>query len=58
MRGLVATGGVITSAGIVLAATFGVMWSMPLTGMVGLGVVVSLVFCSTHSSHGRYWCQR
>ena len=36
------SGGVITSAGIVLAATFGVMWSMPLTGMVGLGVVVSL----------------
>ena len=25
-----------------LAATFGVMWSMPITGMVGLGVVVSL----------------
>ena len=37
-----ATGGVITSAGVVLAATFGVMWSMPLTGMVGLGVLVSL----------------
>jgi len=42
VRGLVATGGVITSAGVVLAATFGVMWSMPLTGMVGLGVVVSI----------------
>jgi len=42
VRGLIATGGVITSAGIVLAATFGVMWSMPLTGLVGLGVVVSL----------------
>jgi len=42
VRGLVATGGVITSAGIVLAATFGVLWSMPLTGMVGLGVAVSI----------------
>ena len=42
LRGLVATGGVITSAGIVLAATFGVLWQMPLTFMVGIGVVVSL----------------
>ncbi len=42
LRGLVATGGVITSARIVLAATFGVLWQMPLTFMVGIGVVVSL----------------
>jgi RND superfamily putative drug exporter len=39
VRGLVATGGVVTSAGLVLAATFGVLWTMPLTGMV---VMVSL----------------
>ena len=39
---LSATGGVITSAGIVLAATFAVLTSMPLVGFVQLGVAVAL----------------
>ncbi|MGI8985566.1 MAG: MMPL family transporter [Nocardioidaceae bacterium] len=42
LRGLVATGGAITSAGLVLAATFAVLTVMPITFMVGLGVVVAL----------------
>jgi len=47
-RGLVATGGVVTSAGVVLAATFGVLWQMPIVFMVGLGVVVSLRHPARH----------
>lgn len=39
---LSATGGVITSAGIVLAATFAVLTSMPLVPFVQIGVAVSL----------------
>jgi RND superfamily putative drug exporter len=42
LRGLVVTGGVITSAGLVLAATFGVLVTMPSTGMIGLGVIVAI----------------
>lgn len=41
-RGLVVTGGVITSAGLVLAATFAVLITMPSAGMIGLGAIVSL----------------
>ena len=41
-RGLVATGGVITSAGLVLAATFGVLVTTPVSFMIGLGAVVGL----------------
>jgi putative drug exporter of the RND superfamily len=40
--GLVATGAVITSAGLVLAATFSVLTVMPIVFMIGLGVVVAL----------------
>lgn len=42
LRGLGVTGGVISSAGLVLAATFGVLGSMPVTMMVQIGVLVSL----------------
>ena len=41
-RGLVATGAVITSAGLVLAATFSVLAVTPTVFMIGLGVVVAL----------------
>ncbi|HCT81079.1 MAG TPA: hypothetical protein DGT23_31830, partial [Micromonosporaceae bacterium] len=40
--GLAATGGVITSAGLVLAATFGVLGSLPLVFFAQLGVAVAL----------------
>jgi RND superfamily putative drug exporter len=41
-RALAVTGGVITSAGVVLAATFGVLTVLPLTAMLQLGIVVAL----------------
>jgi RND superfamily putative drug exporter len=41
-RGLVSTGGVITSAGLVLAATFAVLTTTPVSFMIGLGAIVSL----------------
>ncbi len=41
-RGLVSTGGVITSAGLVLAATFAVLTTTPVSFMIGLGAVVAL----------------
>lgn len=41
-RGLSATGSVITSAGIVLAATFATFTSMPVVDMVQFGVVVGV----------------
>ena len=41
-RGLVATGGVITSAGLVLAATFGILVLTPVASLIGLGAIVSL----------------
>ncbi|WP_396451849.1 MMPL family transporter [Actinomadura sp.] len=40
-RGLTVTGGVITSAGLVLAATFASMVTLPLVGMVEMGFVVA-----------------
>ncbi|MGH3307627.1 MAG: MMPL family transporter, partial [Nocardioides sp.] len=40
--GLSATGGVITSAGLVLAATFLVLGTMPLVAFVEIGVAVAL----------------
>ena len=42
LAGLRGTGGVITSAGIVLAATFSVLGVMPLVFMVEIGVLVAL----------------
>nr|WP_312899800.1 MMPL family transporter [Corynebacterium variabile] len=41
-RGLVSTGGVIASAGIVLAATFGALLVIPIHFMVQLAVIISL----------------
>ncbi|MDT0277112.1 MMPL family transporter [Blastococcus goldschmidtiae] len=40
--GLSATGGVITSAGLVLAATFSVLGTLPLTFLTQLGIAVAL----------------
>jgi len=42
LRGLVVTGGVITSAGIVLAATFSALGVLPLVILIELGVAVAL----------------
>jgi RND superfamily putative drug exporter len=42
LTGLAATGGVITSAGLVLAATFAVFASLPLVSFVQLGFAVAL----------------
>lgn len=41
MRALVATGGVITSAGIVLAGTFSILMTLPLIFMVEIGFAVA-----------------
>ncbi|MGA1117197.1 MAG: MMPL family transporter, partial [Candidatus Nanopelagicaceae bacterium] len=41
IKGLTVTGGVITSAGIVLAATFGVLGILPLVFLAQLGFAVS-----------------
>jgi RND superfamily putative drug exporter len=42
LRGLAVTGGVITSAGVVLAATFAVLGSLPITPLFQLGVTVAI----------------
>jgi RND superfamily putative drug exporter len=42
LAGLRGTGGVITSAGVVLAATFAVLGVMPLVFMVEIGILVAL----------------
>ena len=41
LRGLTATGGVITSAGVVLAATFAALATLPLTGLVEMAFAVA-----------------
>jgi RND superfamily putative drug exporter len=41
-RALAVTGGVITSAGVVLAATFCVLTVLPLVAMLQLGIIVAL----------------
>ncbi|MFB9838517.1 MMPL family transporter [Actinoallomurus acaciae] len=41
LRGLTVTGGVITSAGVVLAATFAALATLPLTGMVEMAFAVA-----------------
>ncbi|MFC6934682.1 MMPL family transporter [Actinomadura yumaensis] len=42
LRGLAVTGGVISSAGLVLASTFGVLGLMPVTMMVQIGLLVAI----------------
>ncbi|WP_433282430.1 MMPL family transporter [Micromonospora sp. CA-244673] len=42
LRALTVTGGVITSAGVVLAATFGALLVLPLVPSVQMGVIVAL----------------
>ncbi len=42
LHGLTVTGGVITSAGIVLAATFAVLTVLPLVSLMQIGIVVAL----------------
>jgi RND superfamily putative drug exporter len=42
VAGLAATGGVITSAGLILAATFGVLGTLPLVGFAEIGFAVAL----------------
>jgi len=42
LTGLAATGGVITSAGAVLAGTFAVLATLPLTAFVEIGFAVAL----------------
>jgi putative drug exporter of the RND superfamily len=42
LRALAVTGGVITSAGLVLAATFSVLATLPLVGLAETGVLVGL----------------
>jgi RND superfamily putative drug exporter len=41
LRGLIATGGVITSAGVVLAATFGALAVIPILFLVQLAIIVA-----------------
>ena len=41
LRGLTVTGGVITSAGVVLAATFAALATLPLTGLVEMAFAVA-----------------
>ncbi|GAA1069601.1 MMPL family transporter [Kitasatospora arboriphila] len=42
VAGLAATGGVITSAGLILAATFGVLGTLPIVGFAEIGFAVAL----------------
>lgn len=42
IAGLAATGGVITSAGLILAATFGVLGTLPVVGFAEIGFAVAL----------------
>jgi RND superfamily putative drug exporter len=42
LRALAVTGGVITSAGVVLAATFAVLASLPLTALFQIGITVAV----------------
>ena len=42
LTGLAATGGVITSAGLVLAGTFAVLGTLPVTALTELGFAVAV----------------
>ena len=56
--GLAATGGVITSAGLVLAATFAVLGTLPLTSSPSSASPSRSASCWTRSSSGRCWSPR
>ena len=55
LAGLAATGGVITSAGLVLAGTFAVLGTLPLVPSPRSGSRWRWASCSTRSSSGRCW---
>lgn len=57
LRGLAVTGGVITSAGIVLAATFAVLGILPLVFLAEIGFAVPSACCSIRSSCAASWCR-
>jgi RND superfamily putative drug exporter len=42
LKGLAVTGGVITSAGVVLAGTFSVLAVLPLVALTQIGITVAL----------------
>ncbi|RMI35398.1 MMPL family transporter [Nocardia stercoris] len=42
LKGLAATGGVITSAGLVLAGTFAVFTTMPIVGFAEMGILIAV----------------
>ena len=56
--GLAATGGVITSAGLVLAGTFAVLATLPLAPSPRSGSRWRSASCSTRSSSARCWSPR
>ena len=58
LRALAATGPVITSAGIILAGTFSVLMTLPVTYTFDLGFMVALGSCWTPSSSARSWFPR
>ena len=51
IAGLVRTGGVITSAGLILAGTFAALMALPVAGLVQMGFTIALGLPST-----RCWC--
>ena len=55
LTGLATTGGVITSAGLVLAGTFAALATLPLTMLTELGFAVAFGSCSTRSWSGPSW---
>ena len=58
LRGLAVTGGVITSAGIVLAGTFLVLAVLPLVFLTEIGFVVAFGVLLDTLSCARSWCRR
>lgn len=58
LRGLVTTGGVITSAGVVLAATFAAFGVIPPAFSPRSPSSSPSASCSTHASCARCWCRR
>jgi RND superfamily putative drug exporter len=58
LTGLSATGGVITSAGAVLAGTFAALATLPVTFLAELGFAVAFgVLLDTIRAAGHHYCQ-